>query len=210
MLQSFASIPLIAIWNVPNRMSRWARRRTTREAEGRDGRVTIVDVARHAGVSKSTVSLVLSGSSLVADADARARQRGDGRSSATSIIAARRPCAARNPACSAWSSTICRTRSSSKWRSASRTACQGGAFIPFHRQHGREPRAPACRSSARCASTARPGLAAFARDRHVGQRIEAADRRHAGRAGDARAFPASRPRSSRRRTGKARARPPRI
>ena len=39
-----------------------------RETEGRDGRATIVDVARCAGVSKSTVSLVLSGSSLVAEA----------------------------------------------------------------------------------------------------------------------------------------------
>ena len=32
-----------------------------------EGRATIVDVARRAGVSKSTVSLVLGGSSLVAD-----------------------------------------------------------------------------------------------------------------------------------------------
>jgi LacI family transcriptional regulator len=39
-----------------------------READIRDGRATIVDVARRAGVSKSTVSLVLGGSSLVADA----------------------------------------------------------------------------------------------------------------------------------------------
>ncbi len=39
-----------------------------RAAEGREARATIVDVARHAGVSKSTVSLVLSGSSLVAEA----------------------------------------------------------------------------------------------------------------------------------------------
>ena len=37
------------------------------EADGRNGRATIVDVARLAGVSKSTVSLVISGSSLVAD-----------------------------------------------------------------------------------------------------------------------------------------------
>ena len=37
------------------------------ETEGREGRATIVDVARSAGVSKSTVSLVLSGSSLVAE-----------------------------------------------------------------------------------------------------------------------------------------------
>jgi LacI family transcriptional regulator len=41
---------------------------TRREMEGREGRPTIVDVARRAGVSKSTVSLVLGGSSLVADA----------------------------------------------------------------------------------------------------------------------------------------------
>jgi LacI family transcriptional regulator len=38
-----------------------------READIREGRATIVDVARRAGVSKSTVSLVLGGSSLVAD-----------------------------------------------------------------------------------------------------------------------------------------------
>src|SRR5579862_9860629 len=36
--------------------------------EGSEGRTTIVDVARRAGVSKSTVSLVLGGSTLVADA----------------------------------------------------------------------------------------------------------------------------------------------
>ncbi len=41
--------------------------------EGRNGRPTIVDVARAAGVSKSTVSLVISGSGLVAEFDPRAR-----------------------------------------------------------------------------------------------------------------------------------------
>ncbi|HEX9168637.1 MAG TPA: LacI family DNA-binding transcriptional regulator [Roseiarcus sp.] len=41
---------------------------THRETEGREGRVTIVDVGRRAGVSKSTVSLVLGGSTLVAEA----------------------------------------------------------------------------------------------------------------------------------------------
>jgi LacI family transcriptional regulator len=40
---------------------------THRESETREGRATIVDVARRAGVSKSTVSLVLGGSSLVAE-----------------------------------------------------------------------------------------------------------------------------------------------
>ena len=40
---------------------------TRREMEVREGRATIVDVARRAGVSKSTVSLVLGGSSLVAE-----------------------------------------------------------------------------------------------------------------------------------------------
>ncbi len=37
------------------------------DERGTEARATIVDVARHAGVSKSTVSLVLSGSSLVAE-----------------------------------------------------------------------------------------------------------------------------------------------
>ena len=37
------------------------------DAEAREGRATIVDVARRAGVSKSTVSLVLGGSALVAE-----------------------------------------------------------------------------------------------------------------------------------------------
>ena len=42
-------------------------------------RATIVDVARRAGVSKSTVSLVLGGSSLVADATRERVSRGDDR-----------------------------------------------------------------------------------------------------------------------------------
>jgi LacI family transcriptional regulator len=39
-----------------------------RQTEAGEGRATIVDVARRAGVSKSTVSLVLGGSPLVAEA----------------------------------------------------------------------------------------------------------------------------------------------
>src|SRR5271170_1513388 len=52
-------------WNDPNRTLMTAGAQG--EVEVREGRATIVDVARRAGVSKSTVSLVLGGSSLVAD-----------------------------------------------------------------------------------------------------------------------------------------------
>jgi LacI family transcriptional regulator len=57
-------------WNVPNSQVELAPMNdgAPREGEVREGRATIVDVARRAGVSKSTVSLVLGGSALVAEA----------------------------------------------------------------------------------------------------------------------------------------------
>ncbi len=176
----------IEIWNVPNADGddgRWIGDRR-REAEGRDGRVTIVDVARHAGVSKSTVSLVLSGSSLVAEADARARQRGDGRSSATSIIAARRRLRGAKSGVLGMVINDLSNPFFVEMAIGIEAACQGGAFIPFLANTVENPGAPIA-SHPLDARARRGGLGAFARDRHFGRRIEAADRRHAGRAGDA-------------------------
>ena len=65
------------------------------------GRVTIVDIARAAGVSKSTVSLVLQGSPLVKPASAR-RSRRPSSGWATSIIAARPTCGAASPTWWGW------------------------------------------------------------------------------------------------------------
>jgi LacI family transcriptional regulator len=52
-------MPLVLIWNVPN------VKEASPVADTAQPRVTIVDIARAAGVSKSTVSLVLQASSLV-------------------------------------------------------------------------------------------------------------------------------------------------
>jgi LacI family transcriptional regulator len=112
------------------------RRRTVADSArrkgmiARDGRATIVDVARRAGVSKSTVSLVLSGSSLVADAT---RQRVSEAMSDLDYIYHRGAATLRGAKSGVLGMAINDLSNPFFVEMAIgiEEACQGGAFIPF-------------------------------------------------------------------------------
>jgi LacI family transcriptional regulator len=96
----------------------------------REGRATIVDVARRAGVSKSTVSLVLGGSSLVADAT---RERVSGAMRELGYIYHRGAAALRG-AKSGVLGMVINDLSNPFYVELAigiEQACQGGAYIPF-------------------------------------------------------------------------------
>ena len=102
-----------------------------REAGSGDGRATIVDVARAAGVSKSTVSLVISGSGLVAEVDARSASP-DAMSELGYIY--HRGAATLRGAKSGVLGMVINDLSNPFFVELAigiEEACQGGAFIPF-------------------------------------------------------------------------------
>ena len=101
-----------------------------REGEVREGRATIVDVARRAGVSKSTVSLVLGGSGLVAEAT---RERVSDAMSELGYIYHRGAATLRG-AKSGVLGMVINDLSNPFYVELAigiEQACQGGAFIPF-------------------------------------------------------------------------------
>lgn len=101
-----------------------------REGELREGRATIVDVARRAGVSKSTVSLVLGGSGLVAEAT---RERVSDAMSELGYIYHRGAATLRG-AKSGVLGMVINDLSNPFYVELAigiEQACQGGAFIPF-------------------------------------------------------------------------------
>jgi LacI family transcriptional regulator len=102
----------------------------SKEIIARDGRATIVDVARRAGVSKSTVSLVLSGSSLVAEAT---RQRVSVAMSELGYIYHRGAATLRGARSGVLGMVINDLSNPFFVEMAIgiEEACQGGAFIPF-------------------------------------------------------------------------------
>ena len=100
------------------------------EVEVREGRATIVDVARRAGVSKSTVSLVLGGSSLVADST---RERVAGAMTELGYIYHRGAATLRG-AKSGVIGMVINDLSNPFYVELAigiEQACQGGAYIPF-------------------------------------------------------------------------------
>lgn len=101
-----------------------------REEAGRDGRVTIVDVARRAGVSKSTVSLVLGGSRLVAETT---RERVSDAMSELGYIYHRGAATLRGARSGVLGMVINDLSNPFFVEMAigAEDACQGGAFIPF-------------------------------------------------------------------------------
>ena len=101
-----------------------------RETEFREGRATIVDVARRAGVSKSTVSLVLGGSSLVAEST---RERVAGAMTELGYIYHRGAATLRG-AKSGVLGMVINDLSNPFYVELAigiEQACQGGAYIPF-------------------------------------------------------------------------------
>ncbi len=103
---------------------------TRGRTERRDGRLTIVDVARHAGVSKSTVSLVLAGSGLVAEAT---RERVTGVMSELGYVYHRGAATLRG-AKSGVIGMVINDLSNPFFVEMAigiEEACQGGAYIPF-------------------------------------------------------------------------------
>jgi LacI family transcriptional regulator len=100
------------------------------EPEVRNGRPTIVDVARAAGVSKSTVSLVISGSGLVAEST---RERVSRAMSELGYIYHRGAATLRG-AKSGLLGMVINDLSNPFFVELAigiEEACQGGAFIPF-------------------------------------------------------------------------------
>ncbi len=100
------------------------------ETDGRSGRATIVDVARVAGVSKSTVSLVISGSALVAEST---RERVSGAMLELGYIYHRGAATLRG-AKSGVLGMVINDLSNPFFVELAigiEEACQGGAFIPF-------------------------------------------------------------------------------
>jgi LacI family transcriptional regulator len=103
-----------------------------------DGRATIVDVARQAGVSKSTVSLVLGGSSLVADST---RERVTEAMSDLGYIYHRGAATLRG-AKSGVLGMVINDLSNPFYVELAigiEQACQGGAFIPFLANSAEDP-----------------------------------------------------------------------
>jgi LacI family transcriptional regulator len=109
-----------------------------REVDVREGRTTIVDVARRAGVSKSTVSLVLGGSSLVAEST---RERVTDAMNELGYIYHRGAATLRG-AKSAVLGMVINDLSNPFYVELAigiEQACQGGAYIPFLANTAEDP-----------------------------------------------------------------------
>ena len=154
-----------------------------REDGERDGRVTIVDVARLAGVSKSTVSLVLGGSPLVAEAT---RERVNGAMNELGYIYHRGAATLRGARSGVLGMVINDLSNPFFVEMAigAEDACQGGAFIPFLAHTVENP----ARQLQVIRSMREHGAAGLLLSPAIGTslaELKLAARRHARRAGDA-------------------------
>src|SRR5260370_23902238 len=125
------------VWNVPRNRTAMGEI-AQRETEDRNGRATIVDVARVAGVSKSTVSLVISGSSLVAEST---RERVSDAMAELGYIYHRGAATLRG-AKSGVLGMVINDLSNPFFVELAigiEEACQGGAFIPFLANSAEDP-----------------------------------------------------------------------